>query len=122
MATTYSQTLPANYNATVSGSSIITRFMNWCGKQQENRMLWIGIALAGHGCIATPLTGFFVMLAGTNIFLFTLSIIAMMIALVTNLAALPTKITIPALFVSFLLDLGIIIACAFMGFNAAPIL
>jgi hypothetical protein len=40
----------------------------------------------------------------------------MAMALVTNLAALPTKITLPVFFLSVLIDLGIIIASLFQGF------
>src|SRR5437764_428862 len=71
--------------------SPIARFFKWAATQEENRLLWLGIALAGHGCILTPLTVFAVILAGTNIALFLTAIVAMTMALVTNLAAMPTK-------------------------------
>ena len=100
-----------------SRTSIFKRFINWCDNQQENRLLWLGLALAGHGCILTPLTIFAVILAGTNIILFMAALVAMSMALVTNLAALPTKYTIPIFLFSILVDLGIIIACMSMGFN-----
>lgn len=84
--------------------------MNWCKGQEENRLLWLGIALAGHGCILTPLTVMAVFLTGTNMFLFMLAIIAMGMALVTNLAAMPTKVTIPVLVASILMDIVIVIS------------
>ena len=121
MATTYQHTITSNYTQSISKSSLISVFMNWCKNQQENRLLWLGIALAGHGCIFTPLTIFAVVSAGNNLVLFMMALVAMGIALVTNLAALPTKITIPALIFSLFIDLVIIITCAVNGFNIASI-
>ena len=91
--------------------------MNWCENQNENRILWIGIALAAHGCIITPLTVMAVLLAGTNLFLFMLAIVAMGMSLVTNLAALPTRITIPVFFLSILIDVIIVISTLVIGFD-----
>jgi hypothetical protein len=91
--------------------------MNWCKGQEENRLLWLGIALAGHGCILTPLTVMTVLLAGTNLFLFVLALVAMGMSLVTNLAAMPTKITIPVLVFSILIDIAIVVSCLAIGFD-----
>ena len=117
--TTLNQTITTNYTERVSKPSLFTNFINWCKGQEENRLLWLGIALAGHGCILTPLTVMAVLLAGNNIVLFMLAIIAMAISLVTNLAAMPTKVTIPAFIFSILVDLGILVACIATGFNVA---
>ena len=91
--------------------------MNWSEGQQSNRLLWVGLALAGHGCIITPITVMAVLLAGTNMFLFILAIVAMGMSLVTNLAALPTRITIPVFFLSVLIDIIIIISTLVIGFD-----
>jgi hypothetical protein len=117
--TTFNQAVTANYNKKISGTPLFTKFMDWCENQQESRFLWLGIALAGHGCILTPITVMAVLFAGANLALFILALVAMSLALVTNLAALPTKITIPVFVFSILLDLGIVIACAVAGFNPA---
>lgn len=117
--TTFNQTLTANYSETVSKPSVITRFMNWCKNQQDNRMLWVGIILAGHGCILTPITIMAVLLAGNSLTLFMLGVVAMMATLVTNLAAMPTKITIPIFILSLIIDIAVLIICITMGFNAA---
>ena len=117
--TTYQQTITSNYTERISRPSVFSKFIKWCANQQENRLLWLGIALAGHGCIITPLTVMAVMLAGTNLPLFMLALVSMGIAVVTNLAALPTKITIPALIFTILLDIAIVIAAAVNGFNLA---
>lgn len=93
--------------------------MQWCDGQQKNRLLWLGVALAAHGCILTPITIMAVLLAGTNLFLFILALVAMGLSLVTNLAAMPTRITIPVFIFSVLIDLAIIISCVLIGFDIA---
>ena len=91
--------------------------MTWCNNQQEDRLLWLGIALVGHGCVITPLTIMAVLLAGTNLFLFVTALVAMGMSLVTNLAALPTKITIPVFLLSIVIDLVVIVSCMVIGFD-----
>ena len=91
-----------------------SKFINWCSDQQENRLSWLAIAIAGHGCVLTPLTVFAVVNSGNNLILFMVSILAMAMVLITNLAALPTKITIPFLFGSILVDLGILLTCGLL--------
>jgi hypothetical protein len=108
MNTTINPSIIRNFTEVNSHPSIFTRFMQWCENQQPNRLLWLGIALTGHGCILTPITVLFVLLAGTNLVLFILALVAMGMALVTNLAALPTKITIPVFILTIIIDLAII--------------
>jgi len=100
-------------------TGLFSKFMTWCKSQDENRFMWIGIVLAGHGCILTPLTVMAVLLAGTNMFLFMLCIVSMGMALVTNLAAMPTKITIPVFVLSVLIDIAVLISCFAIGLDIA---
>jgi hypothetical protein len=97
--------------------NVFSRFMTWSNNQQEDRLLWLGIALAGHGCVITPLTIMAVLLAGTNMFLFVTALVAMGMSLVTNLAALPTRITIPVFVLSIIIDLVVIASCIAIGFD-----
>ena len=114
--TTLNHTIGSTYNQ-AAGTSIFTGFINWCKGQQENRLIWLGVAVAAHGCVITPLTVFAVTMAGNSLVLFMLAIFAMAISLVTNLAALPTKITIPAFALSILIDIGILISAALMSLH-----
>ena len=91
--------------------------MQWAEGQEQYRFGWVAGILAGHGCIITPLTLFAIILSGSNIVFFIAAIVAMMTSLVTNLAALPTKYTIPAFFISILVDLAIIASCVAIGFD-----
>lgn len=58
-----------------------------------------------------------ILLAGSNLFLLVLALVAMGISLVTNLAAMPTKVTIPAFVLSIIIDVAIIVSCIAMGFD-----
>jgi len=117
--TTFHQTIAAGYADKTSKVSLYARFINWCNGQENNRLMWLGIALMAHGCIITPITIVMILLAGTNLFLFVLALVAMVATLVVNLAALPTKITIPVFVLSTLIDIAIIFSCAFAGLDIA---
>jgi hypothetical protein len=117
MQTTIQHSINTTFTETTSGINLWNKFMNFCKGQEKNRLLWLGISLAGHGCIITPLTVIAVLLAGTNFFLFIAAIVAMGMSLVTNLAAMPTRITIPVFVLSILIDVGIVVATIVIGFD-----
>lgn len=110
MATTLNHTIATSYTSTASQISLFARFINWCEAQQFNRVLWIGIALMAHGSIFAPLTAMVVLTTVNSLPLLMLTIASMVMALVVNLAAQPTKVTIPVFFLSILIDIGIVIA------------
>ena len=89
--------------------NIATRFIDWCAGQQENRLIWLAVIICGHGCIFTPLTLLFVMLAGNSMLLWPFAMAGMAMSLVVNLAAMPTKYTIPVFVLSLLIDLALIV-------------
>lgn len=89
-------------------TSLWQQFLNWCSAQEKDRLAWLAAIIAGHGCVITPLTVMFIVLAGNMAILWPFAIGAMGICLVTNLAAMPTKITIPVFFFSLLIDIAII--------------
>ena len=99
--------------------SVWKKFINWCDSQEQYRLGWLAVALGLHGCVLTIFTMFAVILAGNHFIFWPFVIGAMGITLVTNLSALPTKITIPVFFFSVLVDLTIIISCIAIGFDAS---
>lgn len=101
---------PAVYTNKVK-KSLIIQFFTWCEEQEKNRFLWIAAILFCHGCLITPITGLAITLVGNSMWLWSFAIAAMAMALVTILAAMPTKATIPVFFFSLLIDLGILINC-----------
>ena len=99
--------------------SLWKKFINWCVEQEEYRLGWLAAAVTLHGCVLTILTMFAVVLAGNHFIFWPFIIAAMGATLLVNLAAMPTKITIPVFFFSVLIDLLIIISCAVIGFDAS---
>lgn len=94
-----------------NGTNLIRRFLDWTAGQQKNRIAWLAAMLMGHACIITPLTLFFIMYSGNNLVLWPFAMVGMVMTLITNLAAQPTKVTIPVFFLSLLLDVIIIVDC-----------
>ena len=104
------QTISTTYSGVSNNTSTWTKFMNYSIGQEHNRLMWVGIVLAAHGCILTPITIMITLFAGPNFALFMAGMVAMGIALVTNLAAMPTRISIPAFALSIVIDLFVIIS------------
>jgi hypothetical protein len=117
MQTTIQQQHYTSLPKSGSHSSVIKRFFNWADKQEENRLLWTAIAVAGHGCVFTIITVTTILLTGNNFFFWPFAIAAMAMCLVSNLAAMPTKVTIPLFFISLFIDVVIIVACLTNGFH-----
>lgn len=117
METAIHPSIIGSYGSLTTKPSFFSSFINWCEAQDKNRYGWLGVTVGSHGCFFTPLTLFAIILSGNNIVLWLIAIIAMMMTLVTNLAALPTKSTIPVFLLSILLDAAIFITCAFAGFD-----
>jgi len=99
--------------------SLWRKFIDWCNSQEKYRLGWLAAAITLHGCVLTIFTMFAVVLAGNHFIFWPFIIGGMGITLVVNLAAMPTKITIPVFFFSVLVDLLIIISCIAIGFDAS---
>ena len=109
MSTTYHPSVQQAYTHPQKRISLFSRFLNWCAGQEQNRLMWLAFALGGHGCVLTPLTILLIVaLTGMNLVLFMAALAAMAMALIVNLAAMPTKITIPVLLLSVVIDLVVI--------------
>src|SRR6187399_660134 len=111
-----SMTYPGYYSHVAGDKTIIrqqnlwTRFINYSEKQEFNRLLWLAISLAGHGTFFTIATLTAVILTGNIFALFAIACFAMMLVVIVNLAAMPTKVTIPVLALSVLVDISVIVA------------
>ena len=102
----------------VTKVSVWKKFIDWCIIQEKYRLGWLAAALTLHGCVLTIFTMFAVVLAGNHFIFWPFIIGGMGITLIVNLAAMPTKITIPVFFFSVLVDIMIIISCIAIGFDA----
>ena len=105
------QPFTASYSETIYKDSAWTRFILWCKNQDEFRFMWLAVMLFSHGCLLTPLTLYVIIGTGNSMLAWAFAIAAMAMTLVTNLAALSTKITIPTYLLSLAIDLGIIVVC-----------
>jgi len=107
------QTVHTTYNAgyypASQKQSLVKRFFSWCASQEKNRLGWLAAMLTLHGCVLAPVTVAFLFLGGNQIVFWGLVIGAMAMTLVSNLAAMPTKITIPIFFLSLLIDFAVIV-------------
>lgn len=117
MQTTLNQTLNTPYTSTYAQTSLWSRFMAYAKGQEHNRIMWVGIVLAVHGCALTPITVMATLFAGPNFLMFMTAMVAMGTALVTNLAAMPTKVTIPAFALSVIMDIAILISCVVLALS-----
>jgi hypothetical protein len=77
--------------------------------QQKNRIGWLAFALVIHGCVFGPLTILAIVINGNIFALWIPCIAAFAAAEIVNLAAMPTKITIPVLYASIITDIFVII-------------
>ena len=85
------------------------KFIHWAAGLQEQRLPILAGMLTVHGCITVPVTMVLMHFAGLEMFQFSLVIIATFSILVTNLAALPTKITVPTFIMANIVHLGVIL-------------
>ncbi|MEP7375219.1 MAG: hypothetical protein ABI675_17600 [Chitinophagaceae bacterium] len=98
-----------SYLQTEKKQSIVSRFINWCNGQEKYRFGWLAITLTLHGCVLAPITVLSIALCGNNFVFWGIAIGAIAMPLVVNLAAMPTKVTIPVFVFSVLLDLVVIV-------------
>lgn len=120
MHTTINQHVSSSDSGIISHqSSLWSRFIKWADGQENNRMLWTALSIAGHGCVVTIITMATILLTGNNFIFWPFALAAMTMCVVVNLAAMPTKITIPVFFFSLLIDLVIIAICLSHGFDMA---
>ena len=107
------QTLQQVYNPAYfkaeKKQSLFSRFIAWCQGQEKFRFGWVASIIAIHGCVLAPITVLAITLGTNHMAYWGLAIGAMAIALVANLAAMPTKITIPVFFFSVLVDISLIV-------------
>lgn len=97
---------------TIRRESFLTRFLRWCNSQETNRFLWLGVTFFGQIGLALPVAAFSILFFGDNNFLLWIIICVVNLpTLVLNLAALPTKITLPFLFFAWLTEAAVVLYC-----------
>lgn len=110
-------TIPHTHAAHVTGERTASThgFFDWCTKQQPNSLFWLAAIMLVQCCVMVPVTLYVLAHTNMSFIYWTLPAVAIVMCLVTNLAALPTKITIPTFFISILIDVFVLSACFFLG-------
>ena len=98
------------FRAPVKSRSIIYSFFKWSAVQdKQHHIAWTGICLLATTAVFFPLTMAAVLWNGGDFALIITAMIALMLVAVLNLAAMPTRYTIPAFMMGILIDVCIII-------------
>jgi hypothetical protein len=90
--------------------NIFSRFMNWTKKEEKNRIGWVGISIMAMSAGFFPITLAAILFNGANFSLIMGSVVSLALVIVTNLAALPTKYTIPAFILGIAIDIVLVVA------------
>jgi hypothetical protein len=91
--------------------SRLSAFFLWCSAQEEkNHIGWVGFSIVIMSVIFFPITMMCILFHGAHFGLIILAMISLDMVVITNLAALSTKYTIPFLLVGILIDLFVIVA------------
>jgi hypothetical protein len=87
---------------------LFRKFKAFCERQQKNRLGWTAIILAGQVFLLVPLTLLAISFNGSPFVLWTPVILSSFVTAVSNLLALPTKVTIPVFCASVLINVSMI--------------
>jgi hypothetical protein len=106
-----SQVEPARFKAIAKeNQSVIVRFFQWASSQEKNHVGWVGLSVMLMAAVFFPLTLTAVLFNGPAFSLIIVAMISLVLVVITNLAALPTRYTIPALILGVIMDVIAIIA------------
>ncbi|MFI5152889.1 MAG: hypothetical protein ACHQET_06110 [Chitinophagales bacterium] len=91
--------------------SPLSKFLRWSEEQdQKHHIGWVGISVTLMAAVFFPLTMTLVLLNGASFGLIVAAMGSLALVVISNLAALPTKYTIPLFFLGILIDLAIVVA------------
>ncbi len=84
----------------------LQRFILWCTHEEEKHHVgWVGFSITVMTAVFFPLTMSVILLNGAAFGLIIMAMAALTGVVIMNLAALPTKYTIPALFIGIFINL-----------------
>ncbi|MBS1598884.1 MAG: hypothetical protein JST75_11730 [Bacteroidetes bacterium] len=109
------QTGSYQHREAVRRTSVITRFFQWAESEDKiNHVAWVGISVTLMSAVLFPGTMAAILFNGASFNLIIAAMSAFVFVVVTNLAALPTKYTIPFFFFAALIDVAVVIASFFI--------
>jgi hypothetical protein len=96
---------PYTYHLAEKRPSAVSRFFQWsAGEDVERHIGWVGITVTIMTAIFFPLTMAVILHNGASFGLIVAAMVSLTMVVITNLAALPTKYTIPFFFLGILID------------------
>ncbi len=98
------------YSLDTAHKNIITRFIAWTKQEEKNRIAWVGVSVTAMAAVFFPITMSAILFNGAIFKLIIGAMISLALVVITNLAALPTKYTIPAFLTGIVIDIVLIIA------------
>ncbi|HZX58589.1 MAG TPA: hypothetical protein VFE54_07675 [Mucilaginibacter sp.] len=102
-----------DYQPASRNPSALTRFFNWAAREDQSHHIgWVGATVIAMGGVFFPGTMAVIGFNGGSFGLIIAAMIAFVVVVVTNLAALPTKYTIPLFFLAVLADI-VVMALSF---------
>ncbi|PWT79171.1 MAG: hypothetical protein C5B59_00235 [Bacteroidetes bacterium] len=103
------------YQETLVKSNPISNFFRWAKNQDKiNHVTWIGISVTVMAGVLFPMAMTVILINGANFGLIMAAMVAMVLVVISNLAALPTTYTIPILILGALIDLIAIVLSFFI--------
>lgn len=100
----------SDYSIQSKHKNALYRFGSWLESQEKNRLAWVGISITVMSAVFLPVTMAAILFNGAIFKLIIGAMFAFALVVITNLAALPAKYTIPAFLLGGLIDIGLIIA------------
>lgn len=103
----------SNFQPALRHPSLLSRFFHWAAKEDQTHHIgWVGFTVMSMAGVFFPGTMAVIGMNGGAFGLVMAAMIAFVLVVVTNLAALPTKYTIPLFFLAVLTDL-VVMALSF---------
>lgn len=101
------------YNYSISEKeNLLTRFLRWCNAQEKNHYFWLAAILFGQVGAMLPIAIYTILFFGANSLVLWIIVLTVNLPnLILNLASLPTKFTLPALFFSLFTEVVIVAYC-----------
>ena len=88
--------------------NLVQKFKEFCVRQNENRLGWTAVIIAAQVFLLVPITLIAIAWNGDRFVLWIPVIVSSFVTAVSNLAAMPTTITIPIFCTSVLINVGVI--------------
>lgn len=113
IAKRYTSAQAQTYTPEAQVLTLWQKFMRYAEAQQVNRFAWLAFSFFMQGCVLVPVTLLIVVHRGNPFELWIPTLVAFVVTETTNLAAMPTRITVPVFWASVIVDL-LVIATAFL--------